>query len=469
MRQATYFRRSRLLPLAVSLGSMLGSAPLAPIAHAATLPVTSCDDDGGLTTLRIVAQAAGNEDIVDLSALACSTITLAGGEINIGGDKVTLQGPADRTLSIDANQASRAFFHYGATGLVVSHLTVENGKATAASVMGGCIYSTSTVALDHAVVRNCSVVGSSSAVGGGVGALHNVYVSNSSVIGNTADANGQSGTISAGGAGVFAAQEVLIQNSVVSGNVAQSTGNAFGGGALAVDELRVKYSTISGNHALGPVTNSHYGVGGGLAIVSGSYALLVSSTIDHNLADAGGAVVLAGSSGSAIIENSTISSNTANLTQAGISTAMSVSIFNTTIAFNSAGPLGNGGLYANGSSAELESTIIANNSPSGTTGGADLGGGATITGANNLIRISSIAVPDMTKTADPKLLPLACRGGATRVHALAADSPAIDAGSSFLPADQRGPGFARSIGASSDIGAYELDPDRILSDGLDCG
>jgi len=99
--------------------------------------------------------------------------------------------------------------------------------------------------------------------------------------------------------------------------------------------------------------------------------------------------------------------------------------------------------------------IVANNSPSG------LDGGAVITGANNLIRISSVPVPDMTKTAEPKLLPLACHGGA--------DSPAIDAGNSFLANDQRGPGFARSIGARADIGAYEFDPDRIFADGLDCG
>src|SRR5678816_4007890 len=99
------------------------------------------------------------------------------------------------------------------------------------------------------------------------------------------------------------------------------------------------------HHALGPGTNNHYGLGGGLAMPSGNYALIQNSTIDHNLADAGAAVALAGASGSAVIEDSTISSNVANVTQAGISAGMSVSIFSSTIAFNSAGPFGNGGLY----------------------------------------------------------------------------------------------------------------------------
>jgi hypothetical protein len=291
----------------------------------------------------------------------------------------------------------------------------------------------------------------------------------SAVTGNTANATGTTGTISAAGGGAFAGDELLVQSSIITNNNAQSTGTAGGGGGFGGTELRVKYSTISGNHALGAATNNHYGVGGGLAATSATYALIENSTIDHNLADGGGGVVLVGASGSAVIEDSTISSNVANLAEGGVSTSMNLSLWSSTIAFNSAGPAGGGGLVADGASADIESSIIANNSPSGLDGGADLGGGAVITGANNLIRISSIPVPALTKTSDPKLLPLACHGGATRVHALADDSPAIDAGSSVLTNDQRGPGFARSIGASADIGAYELDPDRIFTDGLDCG
>jgi hypothetical protein len=461
--------QTRLLPLAASLSSLLGSVSPMLTAQAATLPVTSCADDGGLSTLRYVAQSAGNDDIVDLSSLGCSTITLASGEINIGGDRVTLQGPADRTLSIDATYASRVFFHYGATALVVSHLTVLNGKVTAGTALGGCIYSTSSIALDHATVRNCSVNASTTAAGGGIAALKNLYVLYSAVTGNTANATGTTGTISAAGGGAFAGEELLVQRSIITNNNAQSTGTAGGGGGFGDTELRVKYSTISGNHALGPATNNHYGVGGGLAATAATYALIEYSTVDHNLADAGGGLVLVGASTSAVIKDSTISSNVANLAEGGVSTSMNLSLLNSTIAFNSAGPAGGGGLVANGTSADLESSIIANNSPGGLDGGADLGGGAVVTGANNLIRISSIPVPALTKTDDPKLLPLACHGGTTRVHAFADDSPAIDAGSSFLTNDQRGPGFGRSVGASPDIGAYEFDPDRIFTDGLDCG
>jgi hypothetical protein len=65
-------------------------------------------------------------------------------------------------------------------------------------------------------------------------------------------------------------------------------------------------------------------------------------------------------------------------------------------------------------------------------------------------------------TADPKLGPLASNGGPTPTHALAAGSPAIDAGDAFgVTTDQRGrprptdfPGVA-AAGDGSDIGAFE--------------
>ena len=56
------------------------------------------------------------------------------------------------------------------------------------------------------------------------------------------------------------------------------------------------------------------------------------------------------------------------------------------------------------------------------------------------------------------LLPLANHGGPTATHALAGDSPAIDAGDDTLASpenDQRGDGFHRVRGATVDIGSHE--------------
>ena len=69
---------------------------------------------------------------------------------------------------------------------------------------------------------------------------------------------------------------------------------------------------------------------------------------------------------------------------------------------------------------------------------------------------------------DTVLDPLADNGGLTLTHALAAGSPAIDAGNNdfsvdaggaALTTDQRGAGFLRISDVNADIGAFEVNPE----------
>src|SRR5262249_11577529 len=129
-----------------------------------------------------------------------------------------------------------------------------------------------------------------------------------------------------------------------------------------------------------------------------------------------------------------------------------------TIANNYAFAAG-GGAYLRQSSHLLTSTIVAGNAAGMDPATGDIGGvNAQLTGNNNLIRASTLTVPADTINADPKLGPLQRNGGPTFTMALLFGSPAIDKGSnnsinsSF---DQRGPGFARTSGAATDIGAFE--------------
>src|SRR6185312_12472842 len=100
---------------------------------------------------------------------------------------------------------------------------------------------------------------------------------------------------------------------------------------------------------------------------------------------------------------------------------------------------------------------VAGNTAAGVASDIAGTGGTTISGANNLVIASSLALPGDTLHDDPMLAPLADNGGETMTHALVIGSVAIDHGNnqSFMRYDQRYHGSARTIGAAPDIGAYE--------------
>ncbi len=147
-------------------------------------------------------------------------------------------------------------------------------------------------------------------------------------------------------------------------------------------------------------------------------------------------------------------------------------IANSTIAFNteanSSDTKYGAGLFA-AVNTDLESSIIARNTLISSVYGPiidDIGGGAPLVGASNLTQfvLAGQAAPAGTIYADPKLSSLVYNGGLTRTHALSPLSPAVEAGNNVmgLATDQRGPGFARVIGANADIGAFELDLNDVI-------
>lgn len=418
-------RQLRRRPLA-TLCCALALATAVP-AGAAVLPVSTCDD-AGPGSLREAALGAGSGDTIDLSALTCSTITLSSGEIALSGD-VTLKGPGADALAIDAGFTSRILAHSGAGTLTVVDLSLVNGKYTnTGAAAGGCIASSGSVMLDHAVVTGCGVLA-------GEGAA-------------------------ARGGGVAVEGDLSLLWSTISGNTALADGIAEGGGAHA-GSLQTFYSQIRGNEA-----TSNYAVSsaGGASIVGST--VILSSAITANRADeAAGLDVGSAAEDSVVILNSTISGNQAALRVGGARIGAPLMLVSSTIAFNLDAEAA-GGLYL-AAGADMQSTILAGN------GDNDLGGasGAVVSGANNLIRQATLALPAGTLPSDPLLLPLADNGGYTPTHALAAGSPAVDTGSNTasLIGDQRGAAFARESGAAADIGAFEVqdDGDVLFRDGFE--
>ena len=216
--------------------------------------------------------------------------------------------------------------------------------------------------------------------------------------------------------------------------------------------------TISGNSASG---------GGGMFNYYQSNPALTEVTFSANSAYYGGG--MRNWQSSPTLTNVTFSDNSAGFGGGMYNYEVSSpTLTNVTFSGNSASNSG-GGMYNlsyNGgypSSPTLTNVIIANS-----TSGGDCVNGTNSSiaagSANNLIEDSANACGLTNGTdgniigSDPKLGPLTDYGGpGKQVFPLLLGSPAIDAGTSTdCPAtDQRG--TARPIGATCDIGAYELD------------
>jgi len=413
-----------------------------PNRPAATAAVTSCADDGSAGTLRYAVANAGSGDTIDLSGLACSTITLATGAIVTGLDDLTISGPGAANLTIDAAGSDRVFVHYGNGTFTIDKVTVAGGNYyNYGYSAGGCVVALgAAVNISNSVVTGCQAstayfdYGYAVAEGGAIYSSGAATLTASTVSNSSTYAYGRYGGAVSVGGGLYSKGPATLTNSTISG------GGVYG----------YKYYTDSNSFMRG---GAFYGRGG---------VSITGSTIDNNYAYFGGGGI--GSvDGSTTISNSTVADNYSFLGYGGgIFTLFGpATISNSTISGNYSFSAA-GGLYTVYSSLDLQSTLIASNTSGQASATADFsyygGAGYAPTGANNLIVTSTYAVPAGTLNTDPNLQALANNGGPTRTVALIAGSSAIDKGNNAagLATDQRGTGFARVGGASADIGAFEL-------------
>ncbi len=243
---------------------------------------------------------------------------------------------------------------------------------------------------------------------------------------------------------------ITINDSSFTANTAGFYGGAIG--TESGNNLTVRRTTISGN-------STAAGRGGG--IFEDDVAMLIEdSTVSGNTALDGGGVFLYADT-NATIRNSTISGNTATSGHGGgvyfyNEGGSTLTIQNSTIANNTGSGIY---LYAANSTASLvlASTIVANN----TNADIDANAAPQFTADNSLIRVPAAGAV-ITGSAnitgqDPLLSALVNNGGATMTMLLKAGSPALDTGSNpaALAFDQRGAGFPRTVGAGTDMGAVE--------------
>jgi len=426
--------------------------------------VTNCDDSGP-GSLRDAVENAVDGSMIDLTQLDCSAITLTSGALAAAQESLSLTGPGSALLTVSGNDAQQVLVHSGSGTLSIANIAIAHGLNHQTNPSGGCIYSQGRVVLTSATVHDCVAESDDYhglASGGGVFS-HGIEATDTSIYSNTVSTLSPIPNLANGG-GLTAYGAMVLTRSYIWGNRA-----VMCGGVSAPYGLSMSFTTIAANEA--------YAVGGACSglVVSASAVVDIESSaiVDNEAAAEVGGLYLYGAPPPAPamkLINSTVSGNTATSYYGGgvYSRYGVLQIANSTIAFNSAQTYA--GLFADHEEIDLDSSIVANNSTDGSTGWDDIDGReVTITGASNLVTFSTLPLPNGTISADPMLLPLAFNGGLTKTHALDPASPAIDAGSNDLGIDfdQRGPGYARTVGAATDVGAFELDADQIFAGWFD--
>lgn len=267
-----------------------------------------------------------------------------------------------------------------------------------------------------ATVTDVTLADNRARVGGGIHlARTDAQIVDATVTGNTAVVQG--GGLMLGGSSSTTITGSTIADNEVAGITLGGDTVAYGGGVAANSPLEISNSTISGNS-------------------------LPNNTgdldVDGNLDDGGAALWADGSQAEVTLRSVTVVGNRSSAVA---------------------------GLYASSGSAtiELQDTLLADNlrtdgsSANCATGPLQQGSRPTSLGGNledgDDCRLAG--ADDLTDAGDPMVGPLAENGGPTRTHALLPGSPAIDAGTSQLPVDQRGE--PRPVGAGPDVGAFEAD------------
>lgn len=418
-----------------------------------------CDNGSGQCTLRAAIEEAN-------AGTVPAKIVLPDGTYNLGGTPITitatvdLSGTTQAGTILDGGGTSRVI-NSTSLNLAVSNLTIQNGSggSTATSQGGGIkhVRFGGALSLDHVTMTGNQTNASDSGGGAVYSSGSTVNITNS-VFSNNSQTQATGGNLGGGALFINSGSISTISLSQFSNNTTAGTG-----GALEVKNttLTVSDSTFSTNTSTGFVT-------GGGAIFSEGGINLYRNLLKNNTATmgAGGALVISGSAGGKI-ENNTFYGNNASsgfgFGQGGaiyVATAITVGTLfsHNTIVGNLASTTGGGYYCANciAGADRFKSNIISGN----TNGNCAFAGGGVITSQGyNLDSANTCAFAstgDLINT-DPLVVAGAPvnNGGVTDSIALQAGSPARDAATlaTCPTTDQRG--VARPANGQCDIGAYE--------------
>lgn len=231
--------------------------------------------------------------------------------------------------------------------------------------------------------------------------------------------------------------------------------------------LTLRGFTLTGGNGTGAAFS-----GNGGALYNAGIATVERCTFSGNAAITGGAIR---NDGTLSLTQCTLAGNSSTSDGGAIvNSGGSLALTHCTIAANTATNLGGGVMLSSGLATITNCIISGNTAANGRdTWSNGPAGGVTRVGTNIIgFAGKTPNAPDSgpaANTADPLLGPLTDNGGPTRTMALLAYSQAIDGVSASaviggIDVDQRG--FARTLGAGPDIGAYESGDAVFTADGL---
>ncbi len=419
------------------------------------------------------------------SALTMQDLTISGGRTNLRA--------GDQCVAPPASQEYDGGALYNAHLLDLDGVRLTDNQAND----GGAIYNTGLMNIDNSVIDNSHAYnyGASNCGGRGGGIFNtgNIYLTDSTITGNTADAplgnEGGGGIYNTTGAGIWMDGAVITENTARAGGGLNNRGSvwvgtpgldagstfdgneaAFGGGIFNSGGLWLYYSTVSNN------TGTVVGGGGAGVYALGGGLWMQNTTLSGNQAQGAGGGLWAGNGASIWLTHATVYNNVAGLGAPGYAGG---GIFSNNIC---------GAPAAGDPFIFLQNSIVAGNTSSGNLGAGNNIANTVITGGGNLVGVNNVgnfalgmcpstpgSLVDQLNTGtvsawttDPKLGPLAENGGPTKTHmplvlGLGNYSQAIDfpGTANIFSDDQRY--FARPwdatngvFGGQSDIGAVEF-------------
>jgi parallel beta-helix repeat protein len=403
--------------------------------------IASANSNPGADSINFDAAVFGSAKVIDLTGA---------GQLSATGP-VAITGPGSKLLTVKtsgtASATNRVLSISGGGATTVSGMTITGGNVTGTG--GGINFGSESVTITDVVLTG-NYAGST---GGGISFTTGTLTIANSVITSCASYSGGEVYCQSG--------KMTVTNVTISSNLSDYSTLSRGGGIYLFSggQLTIADSTVANNTGGGLYVQSNGSLTMDRCTVSGNWSPRFYSYYYSGYSYGyGGGISVAGNG---TITNSTISGNGTDKFSAfggGVQvTSGSLTIRNSTIAFNSVSDGKGGGIgCATGAAIDLESTIVSDNQASG---GPDASGSVTA----NFSLISNLAGATVTGgknvTGSAKLLPLADNGGPTRTHALPPNSLAVDAGANpaGVATDQRGPGFPRSLGSGVDIGAVETD------------